>query len=52
MMISKDGTPEILIEDSAKDEQIFYIPRAISTQSNGKKRGAILSWALPTNNRM
>jgi hypothetical protein len=51
MMISKDGTPEIISEDdlSSKDGQIYYIPRAMSSSGNGKKRGAILSWALPTN---
>lgn len=52
MMISKDGNPEVLMdEEGSKDGQIFYIPRAMSSQGNGKKRGAILSWALP-NNRM
>lgn len=50
MMISKDGHPEILSDDelSSKDGQIFYIPRAMPS-GNGKKRGAILSWALPSN---
>lgn len=50
MMISKDGNPEIISDNdlSSKDGQIYYIPRAMSS-GTGKKRGAILSWALPTN---
>lgn len=49
MMIGKDN-PEILSDDyiASKEGQVgFYIPRA--APMNGKKRGAILSWALPPN---
>lgn len=48
MMITKDN-PEILseIESSNRDGQIYYIPRVAN--NNGKKRGAILSWAIPAN---
>jgi hypothetical protein len=43
MMINKDIP---YIDDGMlRDEQIVYIPRVAS----GKKRGAILSWAIPTN---
>lgn len=46
MMINKDN-PDIGIDDDpTKDEQIYYIPRV---SGSGKKRGAILSWALPAN---
>ena len=46
MMINKDN-PDVSDDDIAtKDEQIYYIPRV---NGNGKKRGAILSWALPAN---
>lgn len=45
-MINKDN-PDVSDDDIAtKDEQIYYIPRV---NGNGKKRGAILSWALPAN---
>lgn len=47
MMINKDNLE--VTEDgdnSSKDGQIYYIPRVAS--GNGKKRGAILSWALPS----
>lgn len=48
MMITKDNQEMINDGDViAKDEQIYYIPRVAS--GNGKKRGAILSWALPAN---
>lgn len=48
MMINKE-TPERLGDDDigTKDDQIYYIPRVAS--GNGKKRGAILSWAIPAN---
>lgn len=47
MMINKDN-PEVADDDlTSKDGQIYYIPR-VSTGS-GKKRGAILSWAIPSN---
>lgn len=48
MMITKDN--QEMNNDAnimAKDDQIYYIPRVAS--GNGKKRGAILSWALPAN---
>lgn len=47
MMINKETPDEMNDEDSSKDGQIYYIPRVAS--GNGKKRGAILSWALPSN---
>lgn len=48
MMINKENFELIDDEEnSAKDGQIYYIPRVAS--GNGKKRGAILSWALPAN---
>lgn len=48
MMINKDNQEMIADEDmQSKDDQIYYIPRVAS--GNGKKRGAILSWALPAN---
>lgn len=48
MINNKDNQEMIADEDLAsKDGQIYYIPRVAS--GNGKKRGAILSWALPAN---
>jgi hypothetical protein len=48
MMINKDNFEMIGDDDvSSKDGQIYYIPRVAS--GNGKKRGAVLSWALPSN---
>jgi hypothetical protein len=46
MMINKDN-PEIVSDDESSKDQIYYIPRVAS--GYGKKRGAILSWALPAN---
>lgn len=48
MMINKDNS-EMMVDDemTAKDDPIYYIPRVAS--GNGKKRGAILSWAIPAN---
>ena len=48
MMITKDNIDLMSGEDNpVRDGQIYYIPRVAS--GNGKKRGAILSWALPAN---
>lgn len=48
MMITKDNLDIMGDGDvSVRDGQIYYIPRVASV--NGKKRGAILSWALPAN---
>lgn len=44
-MINKDNA-EISDGVTSKEEQIYYIPRVAT--GNGKKRGAILSWALPS----
>jgi hypothetical protein len=45
-MITKDNPGEVIDDEILKD-RILYIPRVNS--GNGKKRGAILSWALPAN---
>lgn len=48
MMINKDNLDVLDDEENvARDGQIYYIPRVAS--GSGKKRGAILSWALPSN---
>lgn len=47
MMINKDNQELLVDDEGAKDDQIYYIPRVAS--GNGKKRGAILSWAIPAN---
>lgn len=46
MMITKDmADSQYIDEGDVMDEQIHYIPRVAS----GRKRGAILTWALAPN---
>lgn len=46
-MINKDNMNSAM-EDEEVNGQVFYIPR-INHATGGKKRGAILSWAIPGN---
>ena len=46
LMLNKDNVNSAM-EDSARDEQLFYIPRI--NHATAGKRGAILSWAIPQN---
>jgi hypothetical protein len=45
-MVNKDNING-LVDEEQRGEQLIYIPSRLS--GNGKKRGAILSWTIPTN---